>query len=80
MICIIDNITEFPNNHLLIYNRWGRLLWIGNNNKANWSGESDFGNFATNTKASDGTYYYILELNDPDYPDPITGYLYFVDR
>ena len=70
----------FINFTLRIYNRWGRLLWIGNNNKPNWNGEADFGNFATNTKASDGTYFYVLELNDADYPNPITGYLYFADR
>ena len=26
--------------------------------------------------APDGTYYYILYLNDPDYNEPLTGYLY----
>jgi len=24
-----------------------------------------------------GTYFYVLNLNDPDYPEPITGYLYY---
>ena len=26
--------------------------------------------------APEGTYYYILYLNDPDYTEPLTGYLY----
>jgi hypothetical protein len=29
-----------------------------------------------NNEAASGTYYYILYLNDPDYPKPINGYLY----
>ena len=77
----IDGLQNiFTNFKVRIYNRWGRLIWEGNNNKPSWQGETEFGNFITNTKATDGTYYYILELNDPDYPDPIAGYLYFADR
>jgi gliding motility-associated-like protein len=59
---------------LEIYNRWGRLLWTGNNNKPDWNGYSE--NTMGNNEAPSGTYYYILYLNDPDYPKPITGYLY----
>ena len=70
----------FLNFKLEIYNRWGRLIWIGNNNKPNWKGESDFGNVASNSKAADGTYYYILNLNDAVYQDPIIGFLYFVSQ
>lgn len=64
----------FINFKLEIYNRWGRLLWTGNNNKTDWNGYSE--NTLGNNEAPSGTYYYILYLNDPDYPKPITGYLY----
>lgn len=64
----------FINFKLEIYNRWGRLLWTGNNNKPDWNGYSE--NTLGNNEAPSGTYYYILYLNDPDYPKPITGYLY----
>lgn len=75
----IDGLRNvFLNFKLSIYNRWGRLLWTGNNSKANWKGESDYGTIDSNSKAADGTYYYILELNDAEYPEPITGFLYFV--
>ena len=64
----------FINFKLEIYNRWGRLLWTGNNNKPDWNGYSE--NTMGNNEAPSGTYYYILYLNDPDYPKPITGYLF----
>ena len=30
-----------------------------------------------NNDSPKGTFYYILNLNDPDYPEPLYGYLYF---
>ncbi len=71
----IDGLRDiFVNFELLIYNRWGKHLWTGNNNKPDWDGyvEDGFGS----TLAPAGTYYYILYLNDPNYPEPLTGYLY----
>lgn len=64
----------FTNFELLIYNRWGKLLWTGNNNKPDWDGYVEDG--VGSTLAPSGTYYYILYLNDSNYPEPITGYLY----
>jgi gliding motility-associated-like protein len=64
----------FINFKLEIYNRWGRLLWTGNNNKPDWNGYTE--NTMGNNEAPSGTYYYILYLNDPDYPSPINGFLY----
>ena len=39
-----------------------------------WDGYVEEG--VGNTQAPAGTYYYILHLNDPNYPEPLTGYLY----
>jgi gliding motility-associated-like protein len=64
----------YVNFSLEIYNRWGRLIWTGNNNKPDWNGNVE--NSVGNDEAPSGTYYYILHLNDINYPDPITGYLY----
>ena len=62
---------------LVIFNRWGQLIWTGNNNSPDWDGDALKGFVPLNGKVPDGTYFYILELNDPDYPAPLTGYLYF---
>ena len=71
----IDGLRDvFVNFELLIYNRWGKHLWTGNNNKPDWDGYVQEG--VSSTIAPDGTYYYILYLNDPNYPEPLTGYLY----
>jgi gliding motility-associated-like protein len=71
----IDGLRDvFVNFELLVYNRWGKHLWTGNNNKPDWDGYVQEG--ISSTIAPDGTYYYILYLNDPNYPEPLTGYLY----
>lgn len=71
----IDGLRDiFVNFKLEIYNRWGRLLWTGNNNKPNWNGYVEDGVGGKN--APEGTYFYILHLNDQAYPEPLNGYLY----
>ena len=71
----IDGLRDiFINFELLVYNRWGKHLWTGNNNKPDWNGYVEDG--VGSTIAPAGTYYYILYLNDPNYKEPLTGYLY----
>jgi len=70
----LENI--FENFELYVYNRWGRLLWSGNQSNPRWKGEVTqpgrlFGNFVPS-----GTYYYVLKLNDPDFPEPLIGYIF----
>ncbi|MCL9769887.1 gliding motility-associated C-terminal domain-containing protein [Flavobacterium sp. HXWNR69] len=73
----IDGLRDvFLNFELFIYNRWGRLLWTGNNTKPDWDGYVEDG--ILSNKAPSGTYFYILQLNDSDYPEPLTGYLYLL--
>ena len=74
-VFFIDGLRDiFVNFELEIYSRWGKHLWTGNQNKPDWDGTVPDG--IGNQKAAAGTYYYILYLNDPDYPDPLTGFLY----
>ena len=59
---IIENIENFPNNSVHIYNRWGNQI-IGINNYNNtynaWNGQSSSGSVLPN-----GTYFYVIELNN----------------
>ena len=64
----------FLNFKLEIYSRWGRLLWTGNQNTEDWDGYVKEGFGSKN--APDGTYFYLLFLNDVDYPEPLRGFLY----
>ncbi|HSD14556.1 MAG TPA: gliding motility-associated C-terminal domain-containing protein [Flavobacterium sp.] len=64
----------FVNFELTVYNRWGREVWKGNNNTPEWNGYIKDG--VGGNQAPDGTYFYILYLNDKDYPKPLNGYLY----
>lgn len=71
----IDGLRDiFVDFKLEIYNRWGKLVWKGDNNKPNWKGKIEEG--IGSKQAPDGTYFYILYLNDPSYPEPLNGYLY----
>lgn len=73
----IDNLRGvFLNHKISIYNRWGTLIWIGTNATEEWDGRAKSGLLIGNNDIPEGTYYYIIELNDPDYKEPLTGYLY----
>ncbi len=73
----IDGLRNiFVNFKLEIYNRWGVLLWKGNDSAEDWNGKATRGLLVDGDYVPDGTYYYILDLNDVDYPNPMTGFLY----
>lgn len=64
---IIDGIEQFPNCVVEVYNRWGELLFQSVGYKEHWKGTY---------KGKDlpvGTYYYVIDLKDPVFPDPYTG-------
>lgn len=67
----------FLNFEMKIYNRWGNLVWTGNHSQEDWNGianEEKVG--PEDTAVPPGTYYFVLELNDPDYPKPFVGWVY----
>lgn len=65
----------FMNHKLYVYNRWGQLVFEGNNNER-FSGFSNKGLRVAGNVLVFGTYFYILELNDVDYPEPLNGFLF----
>ncbi len=67
---IIDNIEQFPENTVQIFNRWGNEIWSGegyDNDAVVWGGDnvgSDSGGGLT-----DGTYFYVVIVEGaPDSP------------
>ncbi len=64
----------FTNHQLQIYNRYGELIFEGNNDKP-WLGKTNRGLNNIGNRVPVGTYYYILNLNDSNYK-PFVGWVY----
>jgi len=65
---IIENIQYWPDNEVLIFNRWGDKIQAYNhydNSGTVWNGTNDDGK-----RVPDGTYYYIVKVRRTD---PVTG-------
>lgn len=63
----IDNIQLFPNCLVEVYNRWGEMLFQSPGYKDKWDGRYK------GKELPVGTYYYIIKLNDPHFPQDYTG-------
>ena len=64
---VIDNIQQFPNCVVEVYNRWGELLFTSKGYGVPWDGRY---------KGKDlpvGTYYYIIDLYHENFPKAYTG-------
>lgn len=63
----IDNIIQFPDCVVEVYNRWGEQLFYSKGYGVPWNGKY---------KGKDlpvGTYYYIINLNHQNFPKAYTG-------
>lgn len=63
----IDYIDQFPNCEVEVYNRWGEQLFYSKGYTVPFNGQY---------KGKDlpvGTYYYIINLNHPSFPDAYTS-------
>lgn len=67
--------TIFEQHELLIYNRYGTLIFKGNDN-TKWYGKSNQGLNNVGDVLPVGTYFYVINLNDVDYKKPLTGWVY----
>lgn len=58
---IIEGITNFPGNNVMIYDRWGDLVWNRKNYdnvSVVWDGQNNKGK-----NLEDATYFYLVEVN-----------------
>lgn len=69
-------LTIFEDFELKIYNRYGTLIYKGGEKLGFWDGISNEGINNVGNLFPVGTYYYVLHLNDPDYPEPLLGWVY----
>jgi len=61
---VILNIDKYPNNHILIFNRWGNKVYEGKPYMNEWDGRNYFGVKVGGDLLPSGTYFYILNLGD----------------
>ncbi|WP_330444544.1 gliding motility-associated C-terminal domain-containing protein [Flavivirga abyssicola] len=72
---IINCITNYPNNRLEIYNRWGNIVYKKQGYNNEFDGTSNGRSTINGTeKLPVGTYYYVLDLGDGSKPK--VGWLY----
>jgi gliding motility-associated-like protein len=60
---IIEGLEYHENSLLTIYNRWGKVVYENANYLNDWDGTRK----NSDVKLADGTYYFILELEDMSY-------------
>lgn len=67
----IPFLVDFPNNNVLIYNRWGNIVFEMNGYSylKSWNG------LRNGIPVDEGSYYYHIDLRDPFIDSPITGVL-----
>ena len=63
----LGNVDFYTSMEVEIYNRWGDLLWRNVGGYEPWDGYYD------NQPLPIGTYYYVINLNEPEFPEAITG-------
>ena len=63
----IDNIFQFPDNVVEVYNRWGELLFMSKGYAVPFDGKYNGKDLPV------GTYYYIIDLHHPAFPKGYTG-------
>ncbi|MDX1782707.1 MAG: gliding motility-associated C-terminal domain-containing protein [Aequorivita vladivostokensis] len=73
----ISNLLNiYENFELNIYSREGNLIHTAHNADGFWNGVATKGLLFTGSSVPVGTYYYVLVLNDPKYPEAFIGWVY----
>jgi len=70
---VIHNIEYYPENKLVVFNRWGNKVLERAPYNNDWDGTSQFG-AVFGEKLPESTYYFVLDPGGDK--EPITGYIY----
>jgi gliding motility-associated-like protein len=78
----IENIDSYPQNKLVIFNRWGNVVYekSGYSTDSEWNGNADDSGAMGNSKVPEGTYFYVLEtgqsrLDASKAPEQLSGFI-----
>lgn len=72
-VFIIPGIELFQDNEFIVLNRSGEPVFKAKPYQNDWSGNINAGFLNPGQKVTDGTYFYILRLDNTS--DPLTGYI-----
>ena len=73
---IVSGLYNIYDKHkMYIFSRYGQKIWEGNNITGGWDGTSNTGLLHSNDILPTGTYFYVLDLNEPNIK-PLAGYVY----
>jgi len=70
----IRNIEKYPDNAIEIFNRWGNMVFTMkgyNNDDHVFKGKANTGILIDDAELPDGTYYYVLRVNDSSFPNQV---------
>nr|WKN36447.1 putative Ig domain-containing protein [Tunicatimonas sp. TK19036] len=73
---VIKDITDYPENVVKIFNRWGELVFTqeGYDNEARvWTGNANEGLLTGSGRLPQSTYFFLIDLKDGS--KPLTGYI-----
>jgi gliding motility-associated-like protein len=73
---VILGIENYPNNEIIIFNRWGSLVYSTTGYQNDWTGTVNQGIVIGNEGLPTGTYYYMLDLKEDGKDDIFKGYIY----
>ncbi|MFN5461019.1 MAG: gliding motility-associated C-terminal domain-containing protein, partial [Bacteroidota bacterium] len=72
---VVKGLEKYPNNKILIFNRWGDKVYDAAPYNNDWNGVNKYGLKIGGEELPTGTYFYIIDLG-VDGKDVIKGYIY----
>lgn len=74
----IQNIDFFPDNELLVFNRWGNLVYSMKSYDNSWDGSPNVAGKTGSSKLPTGTYFYLLMLKNNSEERVFRGFIQLV--
>ena len=72
---VIEGAETFPDNEIVIFNRWGNVVYSTRNYQNDWRGTSNSGLNVDGDELPTGTYYYVFDTNG-EKNETLKGYVY----